>query len=215
MSVLAPKRTYKHADERRQQILDCALQAFAARGYHDTSIADVCSRAGIGRATLYQYFTDKRDLLAALADRIATRVTEAFRQRPELEYPSGLQADRRAGDRFVEERFVPVLRVVFEDAATARLVLRAGRGADGVVDEILGRIDAAVLETLEAELRQAKAAGVVRPLDERFVARFFVGGMEKILLMYLDEDRPIDVEAIAREAALLEVSGIFSERGVT
>jgi TetR/AcrR family transcriptional regulator, fatty acid metabolism regulator protein len=211
MSVLTSKRTYKPADQRRQQILDCALQAFAARGYHDTSIADVCSRAGIGRATLYQYFTDKHDLLAALADRIATRVTAAFRQRPELSIPFGFKPTEEQAIAFIQERFVPVLRVVFEDAATARLVLRAGRGAGGVVDDILGRIDAAVLETIETELRQAKAAGVVRPLDERFVARFFVGGMEKILMMYLDEDRPIDVEAIAREAALLEVCGIFSD----
>ena len=211
MSVLTSKRTYKPADQRRQQILDCALQAFAARGYHDTSIADVCSRAGIGRATLYQYFTDKRDLLKALADRITTRVTEAFKQRPVLDIPSGFKPTEEQAIAFIEERFVPVLRAVFEDAATVRLVLRAGRGADGVVDEILGRIDAVVLETMEVELRQAMAAGVVRPLDERFVARFFVGGMEKILMMYLDEDRPIDVEAIAREAALLEVCGIFSD----
>jgi AcrR family transcriptional regulator len=180
------------------------------RGYYDTSIADVCARAGIGRATLYQYFTDKRDLLKALADRIAMRVTEAFEQRPALEIPAGFKPTEEQAVAFIEQRFVPVLRAVFEDAATARLVLRAGRSADGVVDEILGRINALMIATLEAELRQAMAAGVVRPLDERFVARFFVGGMEKILMMYLDEDRPIDVEAIAREAALLEVCGIFN-----
>src|SRR6185295_18285791 len=142
------KRTYKPAEERRQQILDCALQAFARRGYHDTSIADVCSRAGIGRATLYQYFTDKRDLLAALADRIANRVMQAFRERPALHIPPGFKPTESQAVAFIQERFVPVLSAVFEDAATARLVLRAGRGADGVVDEILGRIDAVVLETL-------------------------------------------------------------------
>jgi AcrR family transcriptional regulator len=211
MSVPGSKRTYKPADQRRQQILDCALHAFALRGYHDTSIADVCSRAGIGRATLYQYFTDKRDLLTALADRITTRVTEAFRQRPKLEIPPGFKPTEEQAIAFIQERFVPVLSAVFEDTATARLVLRAGRGAGGVIEEILGRIDAVVLETLESELRQAMAAGVVRPLDERFVARFFHGGMEKIVMMYLDEDRPIDVQAIAREAALLEVCGIFND----
>jgi TetR/AcrR family transcriptional regulator, fatty acid metabolism regulator protein len=209
MSVLKVRRTYKPAEERRQQILDCALGAFAERGYHDTSIADVCARAGIGRATLYQYFKDKRDLLAALADRIATRVTTVFREREPLIIPAGFKPNEEQAIAFVEARFAEVLGVVFEDAATARLVLRAGRGADGVVDDILRRIDTAVLETIENELRAAKLAGVVRPLDERFVARFFVGGFEKIVMMYLDEDRPIDVAAIAREAALLEVCGVL------
>jgi hypothetical protein len=91
-------------------------------------------------------------------------------------------------------------------------VLSAGRGADGVVDGILERVDRAVLSTLEEELRVAKRAGVIRDLDEHFVARFFLGGVEKIVLSYLNEDRPIDVAQIARETALLEVSGIYPRR---
>jgi AcrR family transcriptional regulator len=203
------KRTYKSAAERREQILDCALAAFSERGYHGTSIADVCARAGIGRATLYQYFTDKRDLLVALAERITSRVLTAYENRT----PFTIDADQKPNEeqliRFTEARFAALLSVVFDDAATARLVLRAGRGADGVVDEILRRIDSVVLQTLEAEIRAAKRAGVIRQLDEHFVARFFLGGFEKIVTSYLDEDRPLDVAKIAREAALLEVCGIY------
>jgi AcrR family transcriptional regulator len=214
MSVLAPekrqrRRTYKPAEERRQQILACALQAFSEQGYHATSIADVCKRARIGRATLYQYFADKRDLLVALADGIAQRVTDAFEQRQPLRLPPGYRPTEEQAVQFIQRRFAEFARVVFEDAATVRLVLRAGRGADGVVDDILRRIDAAVLETVVEELRAAKQAGVIRDLDERFVARFILGGVEKTVLAYLDEDRPIDLDAIAREAALLEVCGIY------
>lgn len=214
MSVLndaAPRlrRTYKRGPERRAQILDCALEAFAAAGYHSASIADVCARAGIGRATLYQYFTDKRDLLVALADRIAERVMSAFDSRQKLRLPLGYTPTEADAVRFIQSRFSELLRVLFEDARTARLVLRAGRGADGVVDDILRRIDHAVLGALEQELRAAKEAGVIREIDERFVARFFLGGFEKIVLTYLDEDRPLDIDAISREAALLEVLGIF------
>jgi TetR/AcrR family transcriptional regulator len=204
-----PKRTYKPAADRREQILDCALAAFAERGYHGTSIADVCARAGIGRATLYQYFTDKRELLVALAERIAQRILEAYANRRPFSLPPGARPSEDRVVRFVEGRFAAVLRVVFEDAATARLVLRAGRGADGVVDDILRKIERAVLETMEDELRAAKQAGVIRPLDERFVARFFLGGFEKIVLSTLDDDRPLEIDEIAREAALLEVCGIY------
>jgi AcrR family transcriptional regulator len=207
--VRRKRRSYKSAEERRQQILACALEAFAARGYHATSIADVCQRAGIGRATLYQYFNDKRDLLVALADGIATRVTDAFERRQPMNLRPGFRPTEEQAVAFIQQRFLEFAKVVFEDAATVRLVLRAGRGADGVVDDILRRIDEAVLETVVEELRAAKQAGVIRDLDERFAARFILGGVEKTVLTYLDEDRPIDLEAIAREAALLEVCGIF------
>lgn len=207
--ISAEKRSYKAAPDRRRQILDCALGAFAEKGYHAASIADVCSRAGIGRATLYQYFRDKRDLLAALAEDIAARVVEACENRPSLEVPPGYQPTEEQAIRFIEARVVTVLSVVLENADTARLVLRAGRGADGVVDEMLRRVDRAMLERFEAELTLAKNAGVIRPVDVAFVARFFLGGIEKIVLTTLEENRPLDVQRIAREAALLEVLGIF------
>jgi hypothetical protein len=77
--------------------------------------------------------------------------------------------------------------------------------------QILRRVDDAVLGVLEAELRAGKEAGIIRDVDERFVARFFLGGVEKIVLSYLDEDRPIDVASIARQTALLEALGILPQ----
>jgi hypothetical protein len=136
-------------------------------------------------------------------------VLAAFDTREPLRIPAGFRPTHADIVGFFEARLAHVLSVVFEDAATARLVLRAGRGTDGVVDDILRRIDEAVLGVVEAELRAGKEAGVLRPLDERFVARFFVGGIEKIVLSYLDEDRPIDVQTIAHQAALLEALGIL------
>jgi AcrR family transcriptional regulator len=210
MSVLS-KRTYKPADERREQILDCALQVFAQKGYHGASIADVCARAGIGRATLYQYFDDKRDVLVALADRIARRVTDAVDARAPLHIPDGFVPTEAQAVAFATECTGAILRLVFEDAATCRLVLRVGRGADGVVDDMLRRIDEAVLSLIEADLVEAQRAGVMRPFDVRFVARFLLGGIEKTVLTALDEDRPIDVEAIARETAQVELLGTLAD----
>jgi AcrR family transcriptional regulator len=209
MSVLA-KRTYKAADERREQILDCALQVFADRGYHGASIADVCTRAGIGRATLYQYFDDKRDVLLALADRITRRVTEAVAARPPLSIPEGFVPTEEVALAVVTAHTVSILRVVFADAATCRLLLRAGRGADGVVDELLRSIDTAVVTVIEADLLAAQRAGVLRPLDVHFTARFFLGGIEKTVLDCLDTDRPVDVEGIARQAAEIELFGTLA-----
>jgi len=211
MSVLS-KRTYKPADERREQILDCALQVFAQKGYHGASVADVCARAGIGRATLYQYFDDKRDVLVALADRIARRVADAVDARAPLKIPEGFVPTEEQAVAFVASCFAEVLTVVFEDAATCRLLLRVGRGADGVVDDMLRAIDESLLTLIEADLTAGQRAGVLRPFDARFAARFFLGGIEKIVLTYLDEDRPLDVQTIAREASVLELLGILTDR---
>ena len=52
----------------RAQILEMAQKLFATWGYQDTSFGDIAAAVGIGRTTLYDYFTDKDDLLASLVE---------------------------------------------------------------------------------------------------------------------------------------------------
>jgi len=52
----------------RQAIEQGARKLFAERGFHGTTLADITSAAGKSPAVFYRYFTDKEDLLAALAE---------------------------------------------------------------------------------------------------------------------------------------------------
>ncbi len=52
----------------RALILDKAQELFATWGYEDTSFGDIAAGVGMGRTTLYDYFTDKDDLLASLVE---------------------------------------------------------------------------------------------------------------------------------------------------
>lgn len=66
----------KAADRRREQILDCAQTLFATKGYANTTIDDLLSSLGIAKGTLYYHFTGKDEILRAIIDRVADRVTE-------------------------------------------------------------------------------------------------------------------------------------------
>lgn len=61
--TLTPKgRQTRHAIEQ------AARKLFAERGFHGTTLADITSAAGKSPAVFYRYYTDKEDLLAALAE---------------------------------------------------------------------------------------------------------------------------------------------------
>lgn len=51
----------------RGAIEQAARTLFAERGFHGTTLGDITSAAGKSPAVFYRYFTDKEDLLAALA----------------------------------------------------------------------------------------------------------------------------------------------------
>jgi AcrR family transcriptional regulator len=207
MSVLV-HRSYLPRDERRDQILDCALAVFARNGFHETSIAAICARARIARGTLYQYFRDKRDVLAALIDRIVRRVLDAIQHWPPLELSPEVAWTEEDHVAFVEARCRQIMEVVFADTDTASLILRMAHGT-GFVGEALARIDQHVVGVVAADVRALMDRGVLRPLDPQIVAEFIVGGIEKIVLRALDAERAIDVARIAREIAVLVNSGLL------
>lgn len=52
----------RQAEQRRQQLLDAALEQFAANGYDGASIRDIAHRAGVTEALVYHYFRNKEHL---------------------------------------------------------------------------------------------------------------------------------------------------------
>lgn len=58
------------AAERRQQLVETALNLFAERGLHGVSMDDIAEAAGVTKPVLYQHFTSKRALFMELLDEV-------------------------------------------------------------------------------------------------------------------------------------------------
>ncbi|HEY2600826.1 MAG TPA: TetR/AcrR family transcriptional regulator [Thermoleophilaceae bacterium] len=66
------------ADERRELVVEVAVEEFARRGLHGTPTQDIAERAGISHAYLFRLFPTKTDLFIAVTERCFQRVREAF-----------------------------------------------------------------------------------------------------------------------------------------
>jgi len=70
--------------EKRPLILKAATEVFSERGFAAVTVAEIADRAGIGKGTVYEYFSSKDELLFAvfewmnegIADRIRALVEE-------------------------------------------------------------------------------------------------------------------------------------------
>ena len=63
-----PKISEAQRESRRRQILDAALRCFSRDGFHNTTTADIVRESGVSQGTLYLYFENKDEIVAALAD---------------------------------------------------------------------------------------------------------------------------------------------------
>lgn len=81
---MARPRAVTYGDQ-HAQILASAAALFAQRGYTATTMNQVAAASGVSKATLYHYFSDKRDLLEQIArahvGRLESLVQEVARER--------------------------------------------------------------------------------------------------------------------------------------
>ncbi len=64
-----PKVTEEHLLARRQQILDGAAGCFADRGFHQTTMNDICQATDLSPGAIYRYFASKEAINTAVWDR--------------------------------------------------------------------------------------------------------------------------------------------------
>lgn len=67
----------------RTKILDASRRLFARRGFSETSVGDIARAAEVARATVYNNFDDKQDILAAIISDYMTgyaRISQRLRE---------------------------------------------------------------------------------------------------------------------------------------
>ena len=73
-------RNIEATAKRRDEILSSASQLFAAQGYAETNVDSVAAELDISKATIYRYFSSKRELFFATVDREIQRLKDTVSQ---------------------------------------------------------------------------------------------------------------------------------------
>lgn len=60
-----------HAEDRRQQIIEVAVQLFSQKGFRGTTTKEIALAAGVNEAIIFRHFATKSELYTAIMDRKA------------------------------------------------------------------------------------------------------------------------------------------------
>src|SRR5437773_5986675 len=86
--------------ERREEILDAALDEFAEHGYHGGSTEGIARRAGISQPYVFRLFGTKKELFRAVVTRCFRETLEMFQRAAEGQ--RGPEALDAIGKAYVE-----------------------------------------------------------------------------------------------------------------
>ncbi|MCX5334586.1 TetR/AcrR family transcriptional regulator [Streptomyces sp. NBC_00140] len=178
--------TTRRSEKSRRAIYDAALALVGEVGYPKTTIEGIAARAGVGKQTIYRWWSSKAEvLMEAFLDLGEQSAREAGQESYAFPDTGDLAADLKA-----------VLRATVDELRDPRFeVPSRALAAEGVVNEQLGReLVAKLLEpSLQLyvdRLRSAQDTGDVRPdIDPRIALELVVSPLAQ---RWLQHTGPID-----------------------
>lgn len=191
--------------ERRRQILEAAVRAFARKGYHGCRVSDVAREAGVAYGLVYHYYGSKEALLDAIFKETWGAMLATVSSVAEVDAPASERV------RKVSEI---VLRTWKRDPDLVRVLVREVTRSAHVqleTDEIELAM-AALQRIIEQGQRDGEFADAV---DPRLAAAIWYGALEEILTGWAFGQLPDSEADVARaEQAVVAIvaGGLTSER---
>jgi AcrR family transcriptional regulator len=171
-------------------ILDAAASLFLELGYAATTMDRVARAAGVAKMTVYAHFPSKKELFAAIIDRLARNLTEAFEGMAFKELTLE-EALRRAGKEYLAVALAP------SSVALHRLIVAEASRQPGLGELIYRCGPAKVVGALADYLARQTRVSLA---DARLAAEQFLGAV----LGHLQLRRLLDVSDCAVSRAALD-----------
>jgi len=170
---MAARRRLK-SEERRRQILEAAVSAFARHGFAGTTTRELASASGVSQAMIFRFFPDKASLYRAIIDRYIAGAADPVPAAP-----------RQGGDdrRTLERAATDLIGNVEEDPTFLRLLLFSALEGHELSRLFLEARVLAVTRGLARYLGNRMRRGALRSVPPIVAARAFLGMAGNYALM--------------------------------
>lgn len=193
-------------EERREQVLRSAMEVFAHKGYHATSVADIIKRAHIARGTFYLYFENKRQIFEALLELALEGLVNELR-RIDLAVGSPPPLDQ------LRENVGRIIGFLLSERELTQILLRHADGLDAEFDRRLSAFYDTLLNHIDGMLRLGQLMALVRPCERRIVAACILGSVKEVVArLTTSADRVPDLDTVVNEIVNFGLRGIFCDQ---
>lgn len=205
-SVESPAIAANPTTDKRERILEAAVQVFAQRGFFQARVADIAREAGVADGTIYLYFKSKDDILISLFEDRMVGIIAAFRE--ELERLSGARARLH---RFIELH----LALVREKPQLAEVLTIELRQSSKFMREYRAAQFGEYLGVLSEILELGRREGDFRAdLEPRILCRVLFGALDEVSLAWSSSEKSrrdrLDLGEAAREISNLCDRGLLA-----
>jgi TetR/AcrR family fatty acid metabolism transcriptional regulator len=187
-------------EEKRRQILNAAVRAFARKGYHACRVGEIAEEAGVAYGLVYHNFGSKEEVLQTIFRETWTQMLARIEE---------MEAEGDPASEQVRKVTALLLRTWKRDPDLVRVLVREVTRSPEQLQQQVEEIGHAY-EALERIIRRGQESGEFRPeLDPQLAATVFYGALEEVLTGWVMGQLPDGKDAVAK--AELAVVGLLSE----
>jgi AcrR family transcriptional regulator len=185
-------------EAKRQHIVDVAAQTFRELGFDGASMAEICNRVGGSKATLYNYFASKDELLFEVMSQSCETEFEAAHSAIDVASDDIGEALQKFGERFLGALYAPEMQANRHLAIASSGKTELGRL---MYERGVRRSQALVAELLAAAMQKGK----LRTADPEVATRQLYALLEaelidRFLFQLLGKVSPKEIRALTARA---------------
>jgi len=156
--------------------MDAALVVFSRNGFHGSTMQDVATEAGVGKGTIYLYFSSKDQLLEAILTDVLQKYSERISEI--------LSRDLDTRDK-LRNLFEYTLRGAERRGRQFSFILAGGPDMGEQFRQKLLNIKNEIMKNLMDFVSESINAGEIRPTDPYIAAHIISGTMNSLVTKHM------------------------------
>ena len=177
------KRVYRKKNpedrvlERRERLMQAALQLFATQGYANTTIETLCSEAKVTTRHFYQVFSSREELLLA----VYNQITEEL----QVSLFSAMMAERQGLQEKMQQVIQALVNNYLTDSRRAQIGVLEVVGASAIVEKRRREVIHGIAIHLEQFMNALAAENQLPQRNYHWLAVALVGGINELMAEWL------------------------------
>lgn len=169
--------------DRRRQIIDKAVEIFARKGYHQTSVVEITRAVGVGHSTFYIYFPNKMALFTECVEDVFQAMFAGVWEEIKGEKNPVARLNKRAEVVLKSHpQFIDMMNV-----------LKSIEEQDPTLEAKKRDIYFSIVETVKRDVRRAIEMDLIQEIDVDVASFYLVGFLESTwLLMNMDKSYTVE-----------------------
>lgn len=189
---------------RKEKILDSALEIFGSKGFKEATIRDIAKKAGVGLGTTFYYFKDKDDLFYS----VIFREVEKERKKV-LKRLKEIEKNEKNPYKLLKKRLFNSIETLESNELLKKIFLKDPSLVlpyfhDTFHDQYLERM----LKGIEGLIIDGIEQGYLKKLDTHMAALSLISILNSYMLASTEQSKYVDIGKLIRFSGSLLIDGM-------